>query len=104
MENTAVHPEFADHTVATPVVEKAAIQLGRTDSTNKDDIKVEVEAVEELDLYRPLKLYDSGVPEENILSARAVIVGILLGALVNASNLYLGELIFHHMRLSRPFV
>jgi len=90
MENTAVHPEFADHTVATPVVEKAAIQLGRTDSTNKDDIKVEVEAVEELDLYRPLKLYDSGVPEENILSARAVIVGILLGALVNASNLYLG--------------
>ncbi|KAI2621040.1 OPT oligopeptide transporter protein-domain-containing protein [Xylaria nigripes] len=44
----------------------------------------------ELDLYVPLKL-DPNIPyEENPLTIRAVVVGIFLGALVNASNLYLG--------------
>lgn len=56
-----------------------------------DDIKVdEKEVLEELDLYVPLKM-DPNIPhEENPLTVRAVVVGILLGALVNASNLYLG--------------
>ncbi|GAW11871.1 hypothetical protein ANO14919_012240 [Xylariales sp. No.14919] len=56
-----------------------------------DDVKVdEKEITEELDLYAPLKM-DPSIPHEpNPLTARAVIVGILLGALVNASNLYLG--------------
>lgn len=91
METTAVRPaEIADHTLATPDVEKEAIQLGRTTSADKDDSKVEVSSVEEPDLYRPLKLHESVAHEENILTVRAVIVGIILGALVNASNLYLG--------------
>ena len=39
--------------------------------------------------FPPLK----GVPpEENPLTVRAVVVGILLGSLVNASNVYLGRL------------
>ncbi|KAI1185606.1 OPT oligopeptide transporter protein-domain-containing protein [Nemania serpens] len=57
-----------------------------------DDVKVidEKELEEELDLYVPLKM-DPNIPhEENPLTVRAVIVGIALGALVNASNLYLG--------------
>jgi hypothetical protein len=42
------------------------------------------------DLYVPLPM-DLGLePETNILTFRAVFVGIILGALVNASNLYLG--------------
>lgn len=58
----------------------------------KDDIKVEVdEEEEELDLYRPLPM-DPNIPyEDNPLTIRAVVVGCILGALVNASNLYLGE-------------
>ncbi|KAJ4286632.1 hypothetical protein N0V88_007922 [Collariella sp. IMI 366227] len=49
----------------------------------------EEEIVEE-DLYRPL-LMDSTIPHEpNPLTIRAVVVGCILGALVCASNLYLG--------------
>ncbi|KAI1306651.1 OPT oligopeptide transporter protein-domain-containing protein [Xylaria venustula] len=56
-----------------------------------DDIKVDEKEIEEdLDLYVPLKM-DPNIPHEaNPLTIRAVVVGILLGALVNASNLYLG--------------
>ncbi|KAF4856798.1 putative metal-nicotianamine transporter YSL5 [Colletotrichum siamense] len=44
----------------------------------------------EEDLYRPLVM-DANIPhEENILTVRAVVVGCILGSLVNASNLYLG--------------
>lgn len=45
----------------------------------------------EEDLYRPLVM-DPNIPhEENILTVRAVVVGCMLGSLVNASNLYLGK-------------
>ncbi|KAF9881492.1 hypothetical protein CkaCkLH20_00638 [Colletotrichum karsti] len=56
------------------------------------DVKVpETEDVKgEEDLYRPL-LMDPGIPhEENILTVRAIVIGCMLGTLVNASNLYLG--------------
>lgn len=51
-----------------------------------------VEAVEqEEDLYRPLYM-DPAIPHEpNPLTVRAVVVGCILGSLVCASNLYLGE-------------
>ncbi|KAF6830584.1 metal-nicotianamine transporter YSL7 [Colletotrichum plurivorum] len=55
------------------------------------DVKVpETEEHKEEDLYRPL-LMDPNIPhEENILTVRAVVIGCILGSLVNASNLYLG--------------
>ncbi|KDN64895.1 putative oligopeptide transporter [Colletotrichum sublineola] len=55
------------------------------------DTKVpETEEHKEEDLYRPL-LMDPNIPhEENILTVRAVVIGCILGSLVNASNLYLG--------------
>jgi hypothetical protein len=58
----------------------------------KDDVKIEVEEEEEeLDLYKPLVM-DPGIPHEpNPLTFRAVATGCVLGALVNASNLYLGK-------------
>lgn len=65
---------------------------------NADDVKekmsVEVEStgeVEEEDLYAPLKMSDAVPHEENPLTIRALVVGIILGCLVSASNLYLGE-------------
>ncbi|KAH7377059.1 oligopeptide transporter [Plectosphaerella cucumerina] len=42
----------------------------------------------EEDLYRPLKM--DNIPEGNPLTIRAVVVGCILGSLVNASNVYLG--------------
>jgi hypothetical protein len=61
-----------------------------------DDVEFdEKEIEEELDLYVPLKM-DPNIPyEANPLTIRAVVVGILLGALVNASNLYLGRSPMH---------
>ncbi|KAK5654014.1 hypothetical protein OQA88_7691 [Cercophora sp. LCS_1] len=65
----------------------------------KDEVKVdehdlkktstEDEAAEE-DLYRPLLMDKEIVHEPNPLTVRAVVVGCILGGLVNASNLYLG--------------
>ncbi|KAL0474853.1 OPT oligopeptide transporter domain-containing protein [Neurospora intermedia] len=64
---------------------------------NADDVKekmsVEVEStgeIEEEDLFAPLKMDASVVHEENPLTIRAVVTGIVLGCLVSASNLYLG--------------
>ncbi|KAM0326716.1 hypothetical protein ACHAQA_006589 [Verticillium albo-atrum] len=45
---------------------------------------------EEEDLYRPLKMDADLPPEGNPLTIRAVVVGCILGSLVNASNVYLG--------------
>jgi hypothetical protein len=58
----------------------------------KQDEVLKVEEIQEdLDLYVPLKL-DEAIPyEPNPLTLRAVVVGIILGSLVNASNLYLGK-------------
>jgi hypothetical protein len=44
-----------------------------------------------LDLYKPFPINDDIAIEENILTVRAVVVGVVLGCLVNASNLYLGN-------------
>lgn len=56
-----------------------------------NSLKEELVLEEELDLYSPLPV-DPTIPvEENILTVRAIVVGCILGGLVNASNLYLGE-------------
>jgi hypothetical protein len=57
----------------------------------KEDVKVDIdEEIEEIDLYRPLPMDPHLAPEQTILTFRALFVGIVLGSLVNASNLYLG--------------
>ncbi|KAF4547607.1 OPT oligopeptide transporter-like protein 2 [Elsinoe fawcettii] len=57
-----------------------------------EDLEKELEQEEpELDLYVPFPMEKEGIePEEHILTARALIVGIVLGSLVNCSNVYLG--------------
>ena len=70
---------------------------------NADDVKekmsVEIEELEEEDLFSPLKM-DASVPyEENPLTIRAVVTGVCLGCLVSASNLYLGMFRLVHLRL-----
>jgi hypothetical protein len=84
--------DMADTSVPSPTEEKV--------DDKYDDVKVdEKELEEELDLYVPLKM-DPNLPyEPNPLTVRAVVVGIALGALVNASNLYLGR--YH--RIDTPY-
>ncbi|KAI1430968.1 OPT oligopeptide transporter protein-domain-containing protein [Xylaria sp. CBS 124048] len=83
-----VAPVEAPHVVDNIDEKVAAIQIDEKSS----DVQVDEKDVEEedLDLYMPLKM-DPNLPHEpNPLTVRAVFVGICLGALVNASNLYLG--------------
>lgn len=66
--------------------------------TPEEDLKQEQEGDESItDLFSPFPPL-KGVPEEaSPLTVRAVVVGIILGSLVNASNVYLGK------ALSSPF-
>ncbi|KAK7749088.1 hypothetical protein SLS62_008483 [Diatrype stigma] len=77
--------DFADHTVQTPALEKVAPFVD--EKSEKGEVG---DVEEELDLYVPLKMYEGLPAEPNPLTIRAVVVGIILGCLVNASNLYLG--------------
>jgi hypothetical protein len=88
--HTGVHP-FAESN--PPHENTADLHVHEKDETqvHNDDLKSEANTEgEEEDLWLPLKM-DPNIPhEENPLTFRAVAVGCLLGALVNASNLYLG--------------
>ncbi|TKX22412.1 oligopeptide transporter-like protein 1 [Elsinoe australis] len=56
-----------------------------------EDLEKELELEEpELDLYKPFPVSKDIAHEEHILTPRALIVGIILGSLVNCSNVYLG--------------
>lgn len=54
-------------------------------------LKDELLADEEIDLFKPFPIDPAHPVEEHILTIRALVTGIALGALVNASNLYLGR-------------
>lgn len=55
-----------------------------------DTLKEELDAEEPLDLYKPFPIDPEIAYEPHILTFRAVVTGMVLGCLVNASNLYLG--------------
>ena len=90
MASTEARPaDFADHTAQTPTTEKILSLDEKRDGIV--DVGSVAAAEEELDLYVPLQLHESVEHEVNPLTIRAVVVGIILGCLVNASNLYLGK-------------
>lgn len=56
------------------------------------DVKSESDVDEPVtDLFSSFPTPKGTIPEDNPLTVRAVVVGILLGSLVNASNVYLGK-------------
>lgn len=62
--------------------------------TSEGDAKIDISSdgeVEITDIFKPLPPLEGVPPEANPLTARAVMVGLVLGSLVNASNVYLGE-------------
>jgi hypothetical protein len=60
---------------------------------DQNSLKEELIQEEGVDLYKPFPIDDTIAVEDNILTIRSVLVGIILGSLVNASNLYLGMLL-----------
>jgi hypothetical protein len=90
--NNDVHP-FAEGN--PPVELSPEIINEKNDSRDEkhgDDLKVDVkEEPHEEDLYVPLVMAAEIPHEPNPLTIRAVVTGCILGALVNASNLYLGK-------------
>lgn len=89
---------ISNDTSATTVVANDAhdAELGTTPSLRDEKVPTPLEeddaAPTIVDLYKPLPRL-VGVPDEdNPLTVRAVVVGIILGSLVNASNVYLGML------------
>jgi hypothetical protein len=78
-----IHNASADsHVEKRPSLAAASIDL-------KDE--ADSENGEITDLFASFPDLKGIEPEPNPLTARAVIVGIILGSLVNASNVYLGE-------------
>jgi hypothetical protein len=72
-----------------PIEDTADVKMHNVE-IEKTGSEVDDDDIEE-DLFRPL-LMDPTIPhEENPLTIRAVVVGCILGSLVCASNLYLGE-------------
>lgn len=89
VEHVGHHHEDLDAKAANISASQAEPQQGESHSL-KDAL---LENEDELDLFRPFPLDPSHVVEEHILTIRALVVGIILGGLVNASNLYLGRCI-----------
>ncbi|KAG8631230.1 hypothetical protein KVT40_000370 [Elsinoe batatas] len=101
--------EYTEKPGATPVVQEKTLHHFDAETLNVggefpmhpdpkgphasvDDLGKELEEEEpEFDLYVPFPMEKLGLePEENILTIRALLVGIVLGSLVNCSNVYLG--------------
>ena len=60
------------------------------------DFSVKEEQSHEFSLFRPLEDAEGPEPEnEIVVTFRSVLVGCILGSLVNASNLYLGQFAFY---------
>ena len=67
---------------------------------DQNSLKEELLEEETPDLYKPFPIDETIALEENILTIRAVVVGIVLGCLVNASNLYLGTVLEYALPMS----
>jgi hypothetical protein len=59
---------------------------------DQNSLKEELIQEETPDLYKPFPVDETIPVEDHILTIRGVVVGIILGSLVNASNLYLGTM------------
>ena len=59
---------------------------------DQNSLKEELLEEEVLDLYRPFPINEEIPYEDNILTIRAMLTGVILGSLINTSNLYLGKI------------
>jgi hypothetical protein len=88
-------PQYHDHS-ESPVADKEALSTEKVArvGTSEDDVKIDLDSegdVDITDIFKPLPPLEGVPAEPNPLTVRAVLVGLVLGSLVNASNVYLGE-------------
>lgn len=76
--NTTSEPDGSSRAVPVNDDEKADLVVEQDDAI--------------IDVFKPLPPLEGIMAEDQPLTGRAVLVGIVLGSLVNASNVYLGEL------------
>lgn len=82
-----------EKTHGTTLSENAVpITIGAGSQEEKAELILDDE--EEVDIFSPLPDLHTHEPEEMPLTFRAIVVGLILGSLVNASNVYLGKLPF----------
>lgn len=91
-EEKELNMEHRNKQLSTENEEKVAVNIDRHsfDEDGKSDADVSEEGAI-TDLFVSLPPLKGVPPEENPLTVRAVLVGIILGSLCNASNVYLGS-------------
>jgi hypothetical protein len=100
LESSPSQLRFGDSTMATEVRPPSptrhsqdAVPASTAEKVPVEEEKIDLgaEAEDDHDIFKPFPLLE-GVPhEENPLTFRAVLIGVVLGSLVNASNVYLGK-------------
>ena len=80
--------------IASNDQEKETMKAADSDSVHSDSSDVV-----EMDPFVPFPIDPDMPVEEHILTFRAIFIGCLLGALVNASNVYLGMFLSSFLRL-----
>ena len=91
-EEKELNMEHRNKQLSTENEEKVAVNIDRHsfDEDGKSDADVSEEGAI-TDVFVSLPPLKGVPPEENPLTVRAVLVGIILGSLCNASNVYLGS-------------
>lgn len=81
--------------ITSPESEGYGKEQGPATPTHDSDVKLDINLSEEelaiTDIFKPLPPLEGVPAEPHPLTMRAVLVGVVLGSLVNASNVYLGE-------------
>lgn len=77
-----------EKTMPTPA---AVGVLARASIENPEKADIPPQGDRAADLFSPLPPLEGVAEEPNPLTIRALVVGIILGSLVNASNVYLGK-------------
>lgn len=77
-----------EKTMPTPA---AAGVLARASIENPEKADIPPQGDVTVDLFSPLPPLEGVAEEPKPLTVRALVVGIILGSLVNASNVYLGK-------------
>ncbi|KAL5326356.1 hypothetical protein ACEPPN_004040 [Leptodophora sp. 'Broadleaf-Isolate-01'] len=91
MEHISDAPIDESATLDSKTMNEKTVPAHFTEDEQHDQSSQEQPLQEEiLDLYKPFPVAEGTPLEDQILTIRAVAVGIVLGSLVSASNLYLG--------------
>lgn len=101
MEHISDAPIDESATLDSKTMNEKTVPAHFTEDEQHDQSSQEQPLQEEiLDLYKPFPVAEGTPLEDQILTIRAVAVGIVLGSLVSASNLYLGIVVDYYLPMN----